>query len=129
MKEQDFIIETTKSVRKIIDAIADKEYARLASFARIDSSWVKPGHTQEAAILDFGKWLDEQLDIWAEDEGRDFEIDHFRADCLDEIELEGKRSFTTYNLTSAGEQLDLWVEFRLKIEDDGQIRTIFNVNI
>ena len=129
MNEQDFILKATDFVKRIVDAIADKKYAQLSSFVQIDSSWVEPGQTQEAAILAFGEWLDEQLAIWAEDEEREFVVDPFREDCLEDIELEGDSSFVTYNPTNSGEYLDLWFEIKFKIEKSGQIKATLNVNI
>lgn len=129
MQEQEFAVKATELAKHIINTIADKEYAKLASFAQIDPSWVKAGQTQEAACLAFGKWLDGQLALWKEDEGKEFVIDHFRADALEDIELRGDRSFVTYDPTNSGEQLDLWFEIEFAIEQDGKIRATFNVNI
>lgn len=129
MKEQEFIVKATELVKQIIDTLADKEYAKLASFAQIDPSWVEAGQTQEAACLAFGEWLDGQLALWKEDEGKEFVIDHFSEDALEDIELRGNRSFVTYDPTNSGERLDLWFEIELVIEQDGQIRATFNVNI
>lgn len=129
MTEQEFIVKATELVKQIVDTIADKEYAKLASFVQIDSSWMESGQTQEAAFLAFGEWLDEQLAMWEEDEERKFVIDHFNEDCLEDIELEDDKSFVTYNPTNSGEELDLWFEIDFKIENSEQIMATFNVNI
>lgn len=129
MKEQEFLAKATELAKHIIDTIADREYVKLASFAQIDSSWIKSGQTQEAACLAFGEWLDGQLALWKEDEGREFVIDHFSADALEDIELRGNRSFVTYDPTNSGERLDLWFEIEFVIKQDGQIQATFNVNI
>lgn len=128
MTEQEFIVKATKLVKQIVDAIADKEYAKMASFAQIDSSWVEPEQTQEEAFLAFGEWLDEQLDMWEEDEQRKFVVDHFSESCLEDIKLENNRSFVTYNPTNSGEELDFWFEIIFEIENDEQIIATFRIN-
>lgn len=129
MTEQEFSIRVTELVKQIVDAIADKEYAKLASFAQIASSWVEPEQTQEEAFLALGEWLDEQLAMWEEDEEREFVVDHFSESCLGDIELEDNKSFVTYNPTNSGEELDLWFEIIFEIGNNDQISAIFNVNI
>lgn len=129
MTEQEFSIRVTELVKQIVDAIADKEYAKLASFAQIASSWIELGQTQEEAFLALGEWLDEQLAMWEEDEEREFVVDHFSESCLEDIELEGNKSFVTYNPTNSGEALDLWFEIILEIGNNDQIAATFNVNI
>ena len=128
MTKQEFIVKATKLVKQIVDAIADKEYAKMASFAQIDSSWVEPEQTQEEAFLAFGEWLDEQLDMWEEDEQRKFVVDHFSESCLEDIKLENNRSFVTYNPTNSGEELDFWFEIIFEIENDEQIIATFRIN-
>lgn len=129
MTEQEFIVKATKLVKQIVDAIADKEYAKMASFAQIDSSWVESEQTQEEAFLAFGVWLDEQLAMWEEDEQRKFVVDHFDESCLEDIELINNRSFVTYNPTNSGEELDFWFEIIFEIENNEQIIATFNINI
>lgn len=130
MTEQEFTIKAAELVKSIINKIADKKYAELASVAQINSSWVKPGQTQEQAFLEFGKWLDEQLAMWAEDEEREFVIDRFDESCLEEIEPEDdNRAFVTYNPTNSGEELDLWFEIDIKAEENERMTAAFNVNL
>ena len=129
MTEQEFIAKAAKLVKQIVDAIADKEYAKIASFAQIDSSWVESEQTQEEAFLAFGVWLDEQLAMWEEDEQRKFVVDHFNESCLEDIELINNRSFVTYHPTNSGEELDFWFEIIFEIENDEQIIATFNINI
>lgn len=130
MKEQEFTIKATELVKSIINNIADKKYAELASVAQINSSWVKSGQTQEQAFAEFGKWLDEQLAMWAEDEEREFVIDRFDESCLEEIEPEDdNRAFVTYNPTNSGEELDLWFEIDIKAEENERMTATFNVNL
>lgn len=130
MTEQEFITKATEMVKSIVNNIADKKYAELASVAQINSSWVKEGQTQEQAFVEFGKWLDEQLAMWAEDEERDFVIDRFDESCLEEIEPEDdNRAFVTYNPTNSGEELDLWFEIDIKVEGNERITATLNVNL
>lgn len=130
MTEREFKVNAVEIVKSIVNAIADKKYAELASVAQINSSWIKSGQTQEEAFREFGKWLDEQLSMWEEDEERKFVVDKFDESCLDDIELEeNNTSFTTYNPTSFGEELDIWFEIKFRMEENGQITATFNVNL
>ena len=129
MTEQEFKVKAEEIVKYIVNNIADKKYAELASVARIDSSWIKSGQTQEQAFSEFGEWLDEQLSMWEEDEERKFVVDKFDKSCLADIELEkDNTSFTTYNPTSFGEELDLWFEIKFCVDKNEQITATFNVN-
>lgn len=129
MTEQEFKTKATELVKSIVNNIADKKYDELAAVAQIHSSWVESGQTQDQAFLEFGKWLDEQLAMWAEDEEKEFVVDRFDEACLDDIELEeDNTSFTTYNPTNSGEELDFWFEIDFKVEENGQITATFNVN-
>lgn len=129
MTEQEFKTKATELVKSIVNNIADKKYDELAAVAQIHSSWVESGQTQEQAFLEFGKWLDEQLAMWAEDEEKEFVVDRFDEACLNDIELEeDNTSFTTYNPTNSGEELDFWFEIDFKVEENGQITATFNVN-
>ncbi len=129
MTEQEFKTKATELVKVIINNIADKKYDELAAVAQIHSSWVESGQTQEQAFLEFGKWLDEQLAMWAEDEEKEFVVDRFDEACLGDIELEeDNTSFTTYNPTNSGEELDFWFEIDFKVEENGPITATFNVN-
>lgn len=129
MTEQEFITRAAELSKSIVNNIADKKYAGLASVAQIHSSWVKSGQTQEQAFSEFGAWLDEQLSMWEEDEERRFVVDGFDESCLGDIELEDDNtSFTTYNPTSFGEELDIWFEIKFCLDENGQITATFNVN-
>lgn len=129
MTEQEFKTKATELVKSIVNNIADKKYDELAAVAQIQSSWVESGQTQDQAFLEFGKWLDEQLAMWAEDEEKEFVVDRFDEACLNDIELEeDNTSFTTYNPTNSGEELDFWFEIDFKVEENGQITATFNVN-
>ena len=130
MEEQEFIKKATELVKTVVNYIADKKYAELASVAKIDDSWIEDGQTQEQAFLSCGKWLDEQLAMWAEVEEREFVVDHFDESCLEEIEVEDdNRAFVTYNPTNSGEELDLWFEIDFKVENNERITATFNVNV
>ncbi len=129
MTEWEFKTKAAGLVKSIVNNIAAKKYTELAYFARIDPSWVKPGQTQEQAFSDFGEWLDGQLSMWEEDEERKFVVDGFDESCLDDIELdEDNTSFTTYNPTNSGEELDIWFEIKFGLDENGQITATFNVN-
>ena len=131
MEAREFIKQATELVEKIVNHIADKKYAELASIAKIDESWIDEGQTLEQAFVSFGKWLDEQLEMWAEDEEREFVVDRFDASRLDdEIEVEDDdRAFASYSPTNSGEQLDFWFEFDFAVGGDGKVAAKFNVNV
>ncbi len=129
MTGNEFMLSIKGLAQQIVDAVAKKEYGKLADFALIDSSWIKSGQTQEEAFEELGEWLDEQLAMWEEDEGRTYVIDLFDEQCLGNIELNGDKAFVEYSPTNSGEQLDLWFELDFSIETGGQIKVIFNVNI
>lgn len=124
----------TDLITQFVNAIAQKEYGTLASFAKTES-WCQPGESQEEGFLSFGEWLEEQLAGWEEDEGRPFAIDPFQAASLDLDEdgflpsNNGKHAFATYQLTNAGEPLDLWFEFRGMENEDGTLSILFDVNL
>lgn len=48
---------------------------------------------------------------------------------MEDIRLEGNKSFVTYQPTNSGETLDLWFEIIFEIVNDEQIIATFNVNI
>lgn len=129
MTEQEFIEKAKKLAKQIVDAIADKEYTKIAAFAQIDPSWAEGGQGQEEAWGTFGEWLDEQLAIWEEDEGRSFIIDHFNESCLEDITVEDNESFVTYTPTNSGERLDLWFELIFAAQNNERLCVTFNVNI
>ena len=129
MTEQEFVVKATELIKQIVDAIADKEYAKIAAFAQIDSSWIDPGKTQEDGFLEFGEWFNEQLVMWEEYENRSFVVDHFNESCLGKIEMEKDQTLVTYDPTNSGEALDCWFEIRLEVDDNEQMLATFNVNI
>lgn len=54
MTEQEFVAKATDLTKQIVNAVADKEYAKLAFLAQIDSSWAEEGQTQEEAFYHLG---------------------------------------------------------------------------
>lgn len=133
MTEQEFRTKATELIRLMVDTIADREYIKLLSSIPPKSSWADWNDaepTPENGCLGFGQWLDEQLAMWEEDYEEKYVVDHFDESCLDEIELENDNtSFVTYRPTNAGEELDFWFEIEFKVEEDGRITAIFDVNI
>lgn len=128
MTEQKFTEKATELIKRTVDAISEKEYTKIASFAQINSSWVEAGQTQEEAFAAFGEWLDEQLAMWEEEEEIPFVVDPFSQVSLGNIELEDTASFVTYVPTNSGEEMDFWFEFDFNIESDERITVTFNVN-
>lgn len=134
MTVQEYKMEITELVRQFVNAVAEKEYGKLASIVRTES-WCKPEETQEEGFLSFGNWLDQQLADWEEEEGRPFVVDHFEESCLDLDEEgflqigDGKCACPTYNPTNSGEPLDFWFEFETIVKEDGTLSVVFDINI
>ena len=133
-----FKAKAQELIQLMIDAIADKEYAKLVSSIPPKLSWasfIDAEPTSENACLGFGKWLVEQLAVWEEYEDKKFVVDHFQKSCMEDIDDTDEARFETdhrdrvcYNPTSFGEQLDFWFEIEFFIEN-GQIKAVFDVNI
>ena len=135
MAKAEFESKAEVLIKLMVDTIADKEYAKLASSIPPKLSWasyIDAEQTLENACLGFGKWLVEQLAMWEEDEGKKFVVDHFEKSCMENIHEErfetDKRVIVSYSPTSFGEQLDFWFEIEFFIEN-GQIKAVFDVNI
>lgn len=134
MTEQEFKTKATELIKLMINTVADKEYTKLVLSIPPKSSWADWNDTEptpENGCLGFGQWLDEQLAMWEEDYDEKFVVDHFEESCLlGEIELENDNtSFVTYCPTNAGEELDFCFEIEFKVEEDGQITAVFDVNV
>lgn len=133
MTEQEFRTKALGLIRLMVDTIADREYIKLLSSIPPEYSWADWNDaepTPENGCLGFGQWLDEQLAMWEEDYDEKYVVDHFDEACLGEIELENDNtSFVTYHPTNAGKELDFWFEIKFKVEEDGRITAIFDVNI
>ena len=138
MGKPGFKAKAQELIKLMVDTIADKEYAKLASNIPPKPSWASYIHaepTLENACLGFGKWLVEQLTMWEEDEDKKFVVDHFQKSCMENIDdahearLEtNNRDMVSYNPTSFGEQLDFWFEIEFFIEN-GQLKAVFDINI
>ena len=134
MTVQEYKEKMTEIVKQFVNAVADKEYAKLSSIMKTES-FCNHGETQEEGFLYFGNWLDEQLECWEEDYGHPFVVDHFQEKSLDLNEGEIFKSgdeylaSATYSPTSNGEQLDFWFEFDIKIKEDNTLSVVFDLNI
>ena len=132
MTEQEFIVKITELIKQIINIIADRKYIELASLVQIDlswSSWLDLEEAPENACLGFGKWLEQQLATWEEDEKRKFIVDHFDKSCLGKIKLNADNtSFVTYFPTNSGERLDFVFEMDSRLENNNQIVASFDIN-
>lgn len=129
MTERQFLIKANEVVKQIIDCIANKEYSKLHTFMNIDNSWCKDCETQIEGIERFGEWLNEQLEIWAEEYEKEYIIDPFNGKFLLIDSFRGDCAFATYNPKSNGDELDLWFEIKFKFDKYCKIITEFNVNI
>ncbi len=134
MTEQEFTIKATEIIKQMINTIADKDYKKLASFMRIDPSWIHEGQTMEEAFEKLGEWIDGQLEMWEEYEGRKFVIDHFNESNIDELDFSSleKQNFTmsSYQPANQGENIDeFWFEIAFRIENNGELVSELNINV
>lgn len=135
MEKSEFKTKIEELVQLMVNAIADKEYAKLVSSIPPKLSWasyIDAEQTLENACLGFEKWLVEQLALWEEDYDKKFVVDHFEKSSMEDIHKERleayKKVMVSYNPTSFGEPLDFWFEIEFFIEN-GQIKAVFDINI
>ena len=83
--------------------------ATYATVTSLDDSWLDEDKSLEDCYIKSREWLDGQLELWAEDEEKEFVIDNFVIDAIDELEVDENEVFVTYNPTSHGEKLDFWL--------------------
>ena len=70
MTQQEFNAKATELIKAMVNAIADKDFSRLATSIPPKLSWahqIDAEETVENACIGFGKWLEEQLALWEED--------------------------------------------------------------
>lgn len=123
MTQQEFNAKATELIKEMVNAIADKDFPRLAASIPPKLAWagqMGADKTVENACLGFGKWLEEQLALWEEYNGQKYD----EIDALNEKGV----SFNTYNPASFGEQLDFWFEMEFQVKNE-QISAVFDVNI
>ncbi len=132
MIEQEFTLKATEIIKQMVNAIADKKYEKLASFMRMDPSWLTEGRTMTEAFEEFGKIIDSQLEGWEEYEGRKFVIDHFDESCIEDLDFSylERQNFTmaTYQPTNEGENIDFWFEIAFTIENNEELIAELNIN-
>ena len=96
MTQQEFNEKATELIKEMVNAIADKDFSRLAASIPPKLSWahqIDAEETVENACIGFGKWLEEQLALWEEDYEKKFVVDPFdsgRLDNIDELDEEGQ---------------------------------------
>lgn len=88
----------------------------------------------QEACLRFGETIDTMLEIWAEDEGREFVVDYFDVSGIDTTEILPSKpheclNMVDYQLANAEEPLDFWFEMEFRIEQDDTIILILDINI
>ncbi len=129
MTQDNFEVLAVEKVKAIVDCISAKKYDELSAITLIEDSWCGDGGQQEDAVKNFAEWLEGQLDLWAEDEGKEFVVDPFKRENLELDDLNEGFSFLTYSPTSFGEQLDFWLEIEFHLDDDDNLTSMLNVNI
>ncbi|MCI8409196.1 MAG: hypothetical protein HFJ09_08015 [Lachnospiraceae bacterium] len=129
MTEQQWKEKNNEKVKQIIDYIANQEYSKLHTITKIDSSWFGDKKTQMEGIEIFAEWLEEQLKIWSEDEGKEFVIDPYNEKYFKIQHFEEDQAFAVFQPHSHNEELDFWFEFTFFIHEDDNIISEFNINI
>ncbi len=129
MTQDDFEVLAVEKVKAIVDCISAKKYGELSAITLIEDSWCGDGGQQEDAVKNFAEYLDEQLDLWAEDEGKEFVVDPFKRENLELDDFNEGFSFLTYSPASFGEPLDFWFEIKFHLDDDDNLVSVLNVNI
>ncbi len=129
MTQIEFETKAKSLVRTLINYISCNEFSEIAKVAKIDSSWCSDGKTQEEGIKSFEEWIKGQLQLWAEDYGKDYVIDSYNENKFNLGILKNNRSFSEYTPTSYGEDLDFWFELDIKVNEDNNLSLCFNVNI
>lgn len=112
--------EVKKRIASFINALARKEVDQLAQLVSIAPVYLDEGETVTQHLLDMSNWIEEQLALWAEDEGHPFVIDAYHEDQLDWDFHSLEDNAITYRPTSFGEELDFWFDIELALTDDGQ---------
>ena len=129
MTTQEFEIKATENVREIINYISKKEYSKLHTITNINSSWCSDGETQIEGMKSFCEWLTDQLEIWSEDEEKEFVIDKFDKEFVEINVINSNYAFAIFKPKSNGEEIDLWFEIKFTINENNQLSSEFDVNI
>lgn len=129
MTQLEFENKAKSIVRDLINYIAQDEYHKISSIVMIDSSWCSENKTQADGILSFKEWLKDQLQLWSDDDGKEYIIDPFNEKNLCLSNLENNCSFSEYNPTSHGEELDFWFELDMHVAENDELIICFNINI
>ncbi len=128
MTQLEFENKAKSIVRDLINYIAQDEYHKIASIVMIDPSWCLENETQADGIRSFEEWLKGQLQLWSDDYGKEYIIDPFNEKNLCLSNLENNRSFSEYNPTSHGEELDFWFELDMHVDENDELVMCFNIN-
>ncbi len=129
MTQDNFEVLAVERVKAIVDCISAKKYDELSAITLIEDSWCGDSGQQEEAVKNFAEWLDGQLELWAEDEGKEFVVDPFKRENLELDDLNEGFSCSTYSPASFGEELDFWFEIEFHLDDDDNLVSVLNVNI
>lgn len=129
MTQREFEIIASAKVKEIVNCISWGEYDKLSTVALISNYWCFDGKNQAEGISEFAEWLQGQLELWSEEDEKEYVIDLFDEAYLQFDKLENNYSFATYTAASHGEALDFWFEFELSLDENGQLTAVFNVNI
>lgn len=117
-------------IRNLINYISQNKYSEISSIAMIDPSWCSENETQEDGIRAFEEWIKGQLQLWADDNGREFVIDPYVEKQLNlrNVEDEVNRLVGEYTPNSHGEELEFWFELDVYIDENDNFTLCFNVN-
>lgn len=130
MDTQQFYEKAARRAEQIINLIAGREYDKLpAVTGSIYLGWGERRPAEEE-LANLTKWIDAQLKLLSEDEGREYVIDPFKAQYF-RIMGDGdtEKTCATYDPRSHGEQLDFWFEFEFSLGEDGEVVSEIAVNV
>jgi len=125
MDQETYKEKIISTVKELINCISAGEFEKIPSNVDIHKSWYSGDMTRDEAINEFKEWLEGTLDLWREENGKDYVIDAFNEASMDCDDLE----FIEYVPRSNGEKLDFWFEIFVYQNEGREPRIIFNVNV
>ena len=125
MTKQQFKDKAIENAAQIVNYIASHEYTKLHTVTNIKTSL----YGDEVTLEMIGRWLDEQLKIYSENEDKEFVIDAFEEEYFKILELKDNKAFAYFNPHSHHEELDFVFEFAFIMDDNGNITSEFSVNM
>lgn len=130
MTQIEFETRSKDRIKSLINYISQNKYSDISSVAMIDASWCSENESQEDGICTFEKWVKEQLQLWTDDNDKEFIIDCYDEKQLDLriVENDANCLIGEYTPTSYAEELEFWFELDLCKDENDNIILCFNIN-